>query len=524
MLANLRFRRHRERLYTWLIVLAGLAIAVIAAWLARDHSMRQASEGFQREVSARSAAFDASIARHVQMVRSLAAFVATRDQLQATDFRAFVDSMRGGIPGMQAMQWMPVVSAAQRQPFEQAAQSDYANYRLTEQVSLWELVQAHEREQYVAVRLVEPLAGNEPVVGFDALSDPLLADALARAAASGDVVATERLVLVQDDDGVRYGVMLVSAVPGRDGSVRGYVAGVFRIGDLLQAALAGLPPVGLHFSVTDASGPGAERALHVFSDRLTDVGDLLETPFDPQEQSSADTLLATHDLRVGDRLWRVYYEAGPGYFAPLPPVPAWAAALVVLLVTAMVTALLLLMQKRAQLLARSSLADGLTGLANRAFCDRMLAAEWDRAIRFGKPLSVVVVDIDHFADYNAQFGPLAGDDCLRRVGHALAEVPARSSDFVCRYSGDRFVVILPETPHAGAHALAGRAARAVLALGMAHPGRTPEPVVSVSVVAATAQPARGDSLPGFIGKAVDLLDSADRGDGNAVLGLSVAAG
>lgn len=523
MLANLRFRRHRERVYTWIIVLAGLACAAGAALLARDYAVRMADDGFKREVTARSAALDASLARHVQMVRSLAAFVATRDDVGVADFRAFVDSMRGGTPGMQAMQWMPVVAGPSRVAFEQAARRDFSNYRITEQVSLWELVQAHEREQYVAVRLVEPLAGNEAAVGFDLLSDPLQADALSRAAASGDVVATERLVLVQESEGVQYGVMLVAAVPAADGHVRGYVAGVFRVGDLLQASIAGLPPVGLHLSVTDATGPGNERTLHVFSDRLNDVGDLLATPFEPRANATAESLLATHDLRVADRVWRVYFEAGPGYYAPVPPIPAWAAAVVVVLITGLLTSLLLMMQKRAQLLARSSLADGLTGLANRAFCDRMLVAEWDRAIRYGKPLSLVLVDIDRFADYNAQFGPLAGDDCLRRVGHTLSTVPARSSDFVCRYTGDRFLVILPETPHEGAHELATRASQSIRALALAHPGREPEPLLTVSAVAATATPQRGDSLPAFLARAVDLLDSAERHEGNVVLGLSVAA-
>ncbi|MFZ5755375.1 MAG: CHASE domain-containing protein [Pseudomonadota bacterium] len=522
MLASLRFRRHRERVYTWLIAIAGIAVAVAAAWLARDYAVRMADDGFRREVAARSAALDAAVARHEQMVRSLSAFVATRDSMSAADFRAFVTGMSPGGQGAQAMQWMPRIPAAARAAFEKTAQREFPRYRITEQLGQWELGEAAVRDTYAPVRYIEPPAGNEPAVGFDLLSDPLYADALLRADRSGGVVATERLVLLQEE-GVHYGVMLVSAVKNADGVTLGYVAGVFRVSDLLQAAIASLPSVGLHISVTDASGPGSERALHVFSDRLNDVSDLMVVPMEQKLSPAASQLFASYDLKVTDRTWRVYFEPGPGYFAPLPPIPDWAAAILVLLITGLITALLLVMQKRSQLLARASLSDGLTGLANRAFCDRMLLAEWERAVRFGKPVSVVLIDIDRFADYNARLGPLAGDDALRRVAVVLSTVPARSSDMVCRYAGDRFAVILPETGNEGASQLAHRAVAAVKGMSLTHPGRQPEPVLTVSAVAATAQPQRGDSLPAFMSSAVDVLDSGERAAGNVVLGLSVAA-
>lgn len=521
MLANLRFRRHRERLYTWLIAIAGIAVALAAAWLARDYATRMAEDGFRREVASRSAAFDSAVARHGQAVRSLAAFVATRDSMTAGDFRAFVTGMGGADPGVQAMQWMPRLAGDDRAAFEKAAQGDRAGYHLTQQIGQWELGVAEARPVYVPVRYIEPLAGNEPAVGFDLLSDPLYADALARADQAEGVVATERLVLLQEE-GVHYGVMLAMAVRGNDGNVRGYVAGMFRVSDLLQSAIAGLPPVGLHVSVTDATGPGSERSLHVFSDRLNDVSDLLAVPLEAKLSPAASSLFASYDLGVADRTWRVYFEPGPGYYAPLPAVPEWMAALLVLLITGLLTLMLLLMQKRSQLLARSSLSDGLTGLANRAFCDRMLLAEWDRAIRYGKPLSVALVDLDQFADFNAKLGPLAGDDCLRRVAATLSQVPGRSSDLVGRYAGDRFLVILPETAQEGVGQVADRALDAVRGLQLAHPGHTP-PVVTASAVAATARPQRGDSLAAFMASAVDLLDSSDRDGGNRVMTMSVAA-
>lgn len=517
MFASLRFRRHRERLYTWLIALGGVLLAVGAAMVASDYAQKGADESFRREVAPRAAAIEAAVARHVQITRSLAAFMSGRAEVSAADFRAFVDVMRADAAGIQALQWIPRVSGADRAAFEAQADLDLPGFVITGPTEPWTLDES--REHYFPVRFVEPLMGNERLLGQDLAGGVQEARALAQALAQHDVTATGRLALIQDD-GVYHGVLLVAPVFNGGGELRGYVGTLLRIDVALEAAFAGMPPVGLLIHVTDASDPGSERALHVFSDRLTVLSDLLKVSTDARPEGIAASLLATHDVAVANRTWRVYIEPGPGYFPPVPPVPVWLAALAVLLVTGIITTLFLLMQKRAQLLARSSLSDGLTGLANRAFCDRMLLAEWERAVRHGKWFSVLVIDIDHFADYNDRLGPLAGDECLRRVAAVLSSVPSRASDIACRYSGDRFALVLPETDHEGARQLGERIRNAVRELRLAHPGRTPEPVVTISVVVASARPKRGSQPSSLMDKAVDLLDMPDRGNGDVLLGLS----
>ena len=97
-----------------------------------------------------------------------------------------------------------------------------------------------------------------------------------------------------------------------------------------------------------------------------------------------------------------------------------------------------------QLLEALAVTDGLTGLKNhRAFQDR-LAEEFARCHRYAHPLSVLLLDVDHFKHYNDAFGHPAGDQILKRVGDVL-QASARSTDFVARYGGEEFAVILPET-------------------------------------------------------------------------------
>lgn len=96
-----------------------------------------------------------------------------------------------------------------------------------------------------------------------------------------------------------------------------------------------------------------------------------------------------------------------------------------------------------QHLVQQSATDGLTGLANRRRFDEALATEWLRAARSGAPLSLLMVDIDHFKNYNDRYGHLAGDQCLRRVATALGQCVRRAGELVARYGGEEFVMLLP---------------------------------------------------------------------------------
>ncbi len=96
-----------------------------------------------------------------------------------------------------------------------------------------------------------------------------------------------------------------------------------------------------------------------------------------------------------------------------------------------------------QYLVQQSATDCLTGLANRRRFDEALATEWQRAARSGAPLSLLMVDIDHFKNYNDRYGHPAGDQCLRRVAAALGQCVRRAGELVARYGGEEFVMLLP---------------------------------------------------------------------------------
>jgi diguanylate cyclase (GGDEF)-like protein len=113
--------------------------------------------------------------------------------------------------------------------------------------------------------------------------------------------------------------------------------------------------------------------------------------------------------------------------------------------------------------------DALTGIANRRRFDGALALEWRRCGRAGVPLSLLMIDVDHFKRYNDHWGHQRGDECLRRVAHILLDAVGRPGDLVARYGGEEFVCLLPEIGLAEARAVAARCAAAVEQADIAHP-------------------------------------------------------
>lgn len=100
------------------------------------------------------------------------------------------------------------------------------------------------------------------------------------------------------------------------------------------------------------------------------------------------------------------------------------------------------------MLEKLSVIDTLTGIPNRRYLDQFLDLEWRRCVRKQTPLSVVMIDLDHFNKFNERHGEGAGDACLQQVAKVLAGCARRPAEFVARYGGEEFVAVLPESdPH-----------------------------------------------------------------------------
>ncbi|MCB1867830.1 MAG: diguanylate cyclase [Gammaproteobacteria bacterium] len=126
------------------------------------------------------------------------------------------------------------------------------------------------------------------------------------------------------------------------------------------------------------------------------------------------------------------------------------------------------LEKANSVLQRQAEVDGLTGLANRRLLDRHLGMEIARCTRTLSPLSVIMADLDHFKTYNDHYGHLAGDACLKKVADALKSAISRSNDLACRYGGEEFCIVLPDTDKAGVVHVAEQLRLTIEKLGIPH--------------------------------------------------------
>lgn len=147
--------------------------------------------------------------------------------------------------------------------------------------------------------------------------------------------------------------------------------------------------------------------------------------------------------------------------------------------------------------------DALTGVFNRRFFDENLEQEWRRMMRAQRPISLLMVDVDHFKHYNDTYGHIGGDVCLRQIASEMKRQMRRAGDIVARYGGEEFCVILPDTNSETAMAVAENLREAVENLCLEHRGEIGESVVTVSIGVATL-------VPTATTKSLNLVASADK--------------
>ena len=150
-----------------------------------------------------------------------------------------------------------------------------------------------------------------------------------------------------------------------------------------------------------------------------------------------------------------------------------------------------------------SFKDGLTGVANRRMFDSILNIEWLNARRNSQPLSLIMIDIDYFKQYNDYYGHIQGDNCLKQVSTALSAAASRAHDTFARYGGEEFMLILPETDAASANKVAQRCRDLIFKEQIMHAKSQVSQLLTISIGVASTIPAHKD-------EPVSLIEAVDK--------------
>jgi len=262
------------------------------------------------------------------------------------------------------------------------------------------------------------------------------------------------------------------------------------------------------------ANPACDRYLGYAPDEL--VGRLLKDLLDGKESGTYERLDA---MSYGTREVQIRHRDGGLRAMDLTMTPMHAA-------DGLFVALLhdITHHKRSEdALQRAAMLDPLTQIANRRHFDAFLNREWQRAIRNAQPLSLVVLDVDHFKLYNDTLGHAAGDACLQKVAETLQLHAARPTDLAARYGGEEFVLLFAETPAENAVRLAGMIRAAVEALEVPNPRSTTSAWLTVSVGVATIVPTQLDAIDNLFVCADRAMYAAKAGGRNRVEATVIGA-
>ncbi|RIX47682.1 MAG: diguanylate cyclase [Rhodocyclales bacterium GT-UBC] len=161
--------------------------------------------------------------------------------------------------------------------------------------------------------------------------------------------------------------------------------------------------------------------------------------------------------------------------------------------------------------------DSLTEIANRRRYDEALENEWRRCSRTHSPLSLAIIDVDHFKAYNDHLGHAEGDRMLRLIAKKLSDFVRRPGDLVARYGGEEFVLLLPNSSSAAAANLGEELRSSIEGLRLPHPASAISPYITISLGGVTTQPSGGEVDPQFFQAADAALYEAKAGGRNRSL-------
>lgn len=164
----------------------------------------------------------------------------------------------------------------------------------------------------------------------------------------------------------------------------------------------------------------------------------------------------------------------------------------------------LTIKRQADAMRELTLTDVLTGVANRRSFNEAMDNEWRRCARAEQELAVIMIDIDHFKNYNDAYGHQAGDHCLQQVASAMKHCAGRPPDLLARYGGEEFIILLPAVGSDGAEVVAKRILEEIHSLALPHSASSVSDRVTVSMGVAAVQPS-DDNDPEALIRTADAL-------------------
>ncbi len=514
------------------VMIVGILLSTLSGWFLFDVEKKAIISEFHKDIDERAASLSREIEINIEALYTLATLFS---QASTPDFQAFTTQARKTLNrhnDIQALEWIPRVPHDQRQAYEAELRKSFPDFEFTERKAQGYMAVAQQRAEYFPVYYVEPLVGNEAAFGFDLASNATRRETLEKSRDSATARATASITLVQDNYKEKAFLAFLPIYKGqpstlakRKQNLQGFILGVYRIADIFVSSTLNDELLGLEIDLVDETDPNNIDLLYTHSS---------STGFMVDRNIIYKKVLP----EILGRKWSLIGSPTQSYISVrrsvLPLFVFGAGIIFTLFITAYIRSITkranvvqrIVIEKTNELneankrLKKLSRIDGLTGIANRRFMDEFLDREWLRAIRQESSVSFLLIDIDFFKAYNDNYGHLAGDECLKKVGACLKQQVNRAVDMVARYGGEEFAFVLLDTHDV--QLIAQRCLKSIEALNIKHEFSQVEAVITISIGYSTIVPQKGSDPSSLIAAADEALYKAkDRGRNNALASFTV---
>jgi PAS domain S-box-containing protein len=318
----------RRRDYVVMVVSLGLAgaVAVLAYLLVRSQENRAFEAQFRIDSADRVRAVHQEMRRNLELLQSVVSFYMASQEVDRREFERFVATSVAAHPGVQALQWAPLVASEDRDGFERSARDVRTpRFEITELNSDGHIVRAMPRPLYCPVTYTVPFDGNERASGYDLLSHPERRQALWAARDSAEIRASTRLALVQGEKGLLAAAPVYRTNPVavslqmRQDNLSGFCVGVFRVRTIVERSLDSFQRPGISLALFDVTDPARPDLLAFHP---------ADAPAQDPPMAAATALQGLQhvdEVPVAGRRWRILCTPSPVYRAGFSRWQSWSA-------------------------------------------------------------------------------------------------------------------------------------------------------------------------------------------------------
>jgi len=266
--------KHKPALIIILVVVVGICASGFSGWLLYKADEKAIINDFKKDVDARAASLYREVAINLETLHSLSVMFSGDTIPTFQQFSSEAKKILSRHHDIQALEWIPRVLNSERVLYETKNRQEFPDFQITERETQGHMVTAKERMEYYPVYYVEPLIGNEAALGFDLASNPTRYETLENSRDYNRPLATASIKLVQENESQKgflaflplYKDKLLTDEIGQS-DFRGFVLGVFRIGDIFNTSVLSEKPLGIDMLLVDETNGSRHDTLHIHKSR-----------------------------------------------------------------------------------------------------------------------------------------------------------------------------------------------------------------------------------------------------------------